>query len=116
MMVPDSVFCKTDERLDSLSNLNTLDRFAYGKLFFCSLSYKKLCVRCFFMTKSVDTRNNWMTFQFLPKCRYKCFRRQTVIDSCIAGFKELEPFGFEFGAMAFPIDQDRKSTRLNSSH
>lgn len=56
------------------------------------------------MTRSVDTRNNWMTFQFLPKCRYKCFRRQTVIDSCIAGFKELEPFGFEFGAMGFPVD------------
>ena len=56
------------------------------------------------MTRRLDTRNNWMTFQFLPKCRYKCFRRQTVIDSCIAGFKELEAFGFEFGAMGFPVD------------
>ena len=56
------------------------------------------------MTRSIDTRNNWMTFQFLPKCRYKCFRRQTVIDSCVAGFKEIEAFGFEFGVMGFPVD------------
>ncbi len=56
------------------------------------------------MTRKLDTRNNWITLQILPKCRYKCFRRQSVIDSCIAGFKELEAFGFKFGEMAFPID------------
>jgi len=56
------------------------------------------------MTRRLDTRNNWMTFQFVTKCRYKCFRRQSVIDSCIAGFKELEAFGFEFGEMGFPLN------------
>lgn len=56
------------------------------------------------MTRRLDTRNNWMTFQFLPKCRYKCFRRQSVIDTCIAGFKEIEQYGFDFGVMGFPVD------------
>jgi len=64
------------------------------------------------MTKQTDTRNNWITLQILPKCRYKCFRRQSVIDSCIAGFKELEAFGFEFGEMAFPIDHVHLSLNL----
>jgi len=56
------------------------------------------------MTRKNDTRNNWLTFQFPTKCRYNCFRRQSVIDTCIAGFKELERFGFEFGEMNFPIN------------
>ena len=56
------------------------------------------------MTRKKDTRNNWIVFQFLPKCRYKCFRRQSVIDTCIEGFKELETLGFEFGEMQFPLD------------
>ena len=50
--------------------------------------------------------------QILPKCRFKCFRRQSVIDSCIAGFKELETFGFEFGEMAFSIDHAHLSLNL----
>lgn len=64
------------------------------------------------MTKTIDTRNNWITLQILPKCRYKCFRRQSVIDSCIAGFKELEAFGLEFGEMAFPLDHAHLSLNL----
>ena len=64
------------------------------------------------MTRRLDTRNNWMTFQFVTKCRYKCFRRQSVIDSCIGGFKELECFGFEFGEMNFPIDHAHLSLNL----
>ena len=64
------------------------------------------------MTRQTDTRNNWITLQILPKCRFKCFRRQSVIDSCIAGFKELESFGFEFGEMAFPIDHAHLSLNL----
>src|SRR3989338_4307742 len=56
------------------------------------------------MTRRLDTRNNWITLQILPKCRFKCFRRQSVIDSCIIGFKELEVFGFEFCEMGFPLD------------
>jgi REP element-mobilizing transposase RayT len=65
-----------------------------------------------FMTRRLDTRNNWITLQILPKCRYKCFRRQSVIDTCIAGFKELEAFGFEFGEMAFHIDHVHLSMNL----
>ena len=64
------------------------------------------------MTRQTDTRNNWITLQILPKCRFKCFRRQSVIDSCIARFKELESFGFEFGEMAFPIDHAHLSLNL----
>ena len=64
------------------------------------------------MTRKKDTRNNWIVFQFLPKCRYKCFRRQTVVDSCTAGFKELEKFGFEFGVMEFPVDHAHLSVNV----
>ena len=64
------------------------------------------------MTRQTDTRNNWITLQILPKCRFKCFRRQSVIDTCTAGFKELEAFGFEFGPMAFPIDHVHLSLNL----
>ncbi len=68
------------------------------------------------MTRRLDTRNNWITVQILPKCRYKCFRRQSVIDSCIAGFKELEALGFEFGEMAFPIDHAHLSLNLPKNY
>ena len=53
-----------------------------------------------------------MTFQFVTKCRYNCFRRQSVIDSCVAGFKELEAFGFEFSEMGFPLNHAHLSLNL----
>ena len=53
-----------------------------------------------------------MTFQFVTKCRYNCFRRQSVIDTCIAGFKELESFGFEFGEMGFPLNHAHLALNL----
>ena len=64
------------------------------------------------MTRKKDTRNNWITLQFVTKCRYNCFRRQSVIDSCIVGFRELEAFGFEFGEMGFPFDHLHISLNL----
>ena len=64
------------------------------------------------MTRRLDSRSNWVVFQFLPKCRYKCFRRQSVIDTCIAGFRELEAFGFEFGVMEFPVDHVHLSVNV----
>ena len=48
-----------------------------------------------------DTRNNWITFMFVSHCRYKVFGKQSTIDACTDGFKELEAFGFEFGPMGF---------------
>ena len=60
----------------------------------------------------IDTRNNWMTFQFVTKCRYKCFRRQSVIDSCVAGIKEVERLGFEFGEMNFPLNHVHLSVNV----
>ena len=48
-----------------------------------------------------DTRNNWVTMEFNTKCRYNCFRKQSHIDTCIEGFRELERFGFEFGEFGF---------------
>ena len=64
------------------------------------------------MAKTIDTRHNWMTLQFVTKCRYNCFRRQSVIDSCIAGLKELERFGFEFGEMGFPLNHAHLAINL----
>ena len=64
------------------------------------------------MTRRQDTRNNWITLQFVTKCRYNCFRRQSVIDSCTSGFKELEAFGFEFGEMGFPLNHAHLSLNL----
>ena len=48
-----------------------------------------------------DTRNNWVTMMFTTKCRFNCFRKQSHIDTCIEGFRELERFGFEFGDFGF---------------
>ena len=48
-----------------------------------------------------DTRNNWVTMEFNTKCRYNCFRKQSHIDTCIEGFRELERFGFEFAEFGF---------------
>jgi len=48
-----------------------------------------------------DTRNNWITFMFVSHCRYNVFRKQSTIDACTRGFKELEAYGFEFGPIGF---------------
>ena len=48
-----------------------------------------------------DTRNNWVSFMFVSKCRYNVFRKQSTIDACTRGFKELEAYGFEFGPIGF---------------
>ena len=53
---------------------------------------------------SGDTRNNWMTMLFVTKKRYKCFRKQSHIDTCIEEFKALERFGFEFGEFGFAVN------------
>ena len=39
--------------------------------------------------------------EFNTKCRYNCFRKQSHIDTCIEGFRELERFGFEFTEFGF---------------
>ena len=58
----------------------------------CSVSSKKI---------SGDTRNNWVTMMFVTHQRYKCFKKQEHIDTCISAFRELERFGFEFGEFGF---------------
>ena len=58
----------------------------------CSVGSKKI---------SGDTRNNWVTMMFVTHQRYKCFKKQSHIDTCIQGFRELERFGFEFGEFGF---------------
>ena len=50
---------------------------------------------------AVDTRNNWVTMEFNTKCRYNCFRKQSHINTCTKGFRELERFGFGFGEFGF---------------
>ena len=51
--------------------------------------------------KREDTRSNWVMFMFVSKCRYNVFRKQSSINACKAGFKELERFGFEFATFGF---------------
>jgi len=51
--------------------------------------------------KSKDTRANWIMFMFTSKCRFNVFRKRSTINVCEAGFRELERFGFEFGAFGF---------------
>ena len=53
------------------------------------------------MTRSTDTRNNWVTLMFVTKYRYNCFLKQSHIDTCTAAFRELETCGFEFGTIGF---------------
>ena len=38
---------------------------------------------------------------FVTHNRYKCFGKQTHIDTCLEAFKECEKFGFEFGEFGF---------------
>ncbi len=61
----------------------------------CSGSSKKI---------SGDTRNNWVTMMFVTHERYNCFKKQSHIDICMGGFRELERFGFEFGEFGFSLD------------
>ena len=51
--------------------------------------------------QNVDTRSNWVMFMFVSKCRYNVFRKRSTIKACEAGFRELERFGYEFGAFGF---------------
>ena len=48
-----------------------------------------------------DTRNNWITFMFVCKCRYNCLRKQSVMNDCEEAFREFESLGFEFGEIGF---------------
>jgi len=61
----------------------------------CSVGSKKI---------SGDTRNNWVTMMFVTHKRYKCFKKQQHIDTCVSAFRELERFGFEFGDFGFAWD------------
>ena len=49
----------------------------------------------------IDTRNNWVTFMFVCKCRFNCLRKQSVMNDCEEAFREFEKYGFEFGPVGF---------------
>ena len=49
----------------------------------------------------IDTRNNWITMMFKCKKAYNCLRKQSVMDDCVAAFKEFEHCGFDFGEIGF---------------
>ncbi len=51
--------------------------------------------------KYKDTRNNWIEFIFVSKCRYNVFRKQSTIDVCTTAFKEFEKLGFGFGNIGY---------------
>ena len=54
--------------------------------------------------KSADTRNSWHCFMFKSKCGYNVFRKQSTVDICEKSFRELEVFGFKFGAIGFGLN------------
>ena len=41
---------------------------------------------------------------FVTKNRYRCFQKQSHIDTCIMALKEFEFLGFEFGEFGFAWD------------
>src|SRR3989338_11189881 len=49
----------------------------------------------------IDTRNNWITFMFVTKCRYNCFLKQSHIDTCTSALREFELLGFKFGIFGY---------------
>ena len=51
-----------------------------------------------------DTRNNWVTMVFITHNRYRCFRKQSYIDTCTQAFHDLERFGFKFGDFGFAMN------------
>jgi REP element-mobilizing transposase RayT len=51
-----------------------------------------------------DTRNNWVTMVFITHNRYRCFRKQSYIDTCTQAFHDLKRFGFEFGDIGFAMN------------
>jgi REP element-mobilizing transposase RayT len=53
---------------------------------------------------SGDTRSNWVTMLFVTKKRYRCFRKQSHIETCAERFRELEHLGFEFGEFGFAVN------------
>lgn len=53
------------------------------------------------MTKQIDTRNDWLDFMFVTKCRFNCFLKQSHIDTCAGAFREFESLGFVFGTFGF---------------
>jgi len=63
-----------------------------------------------------DTRNNWVTMEVNTKYRYNCFRKQSHIDTCTEGFRELEPFGFEFGEFGFERYSIQNAEIMLKSH
>ena len=62
---------------------------------FGSCSYKAQ------VTQREDTRNCWVEFMFVAKCRYNVFRKMSVIDTCTAAFREFETLGFQFSTFGF---------------
>jgi REP element-mobilizing transposase RayT len=41
---------------------------------------------------------------FITYNRYRCFRKQSYIDTCTQAFHDLERFGFEFGDIGFAMN------------
>jgi len=62
--------------------------------------------------KRRDTRNSWHELMFVSKCRYKVFRKQKTIDTCIEGFMSLKPLGFEFKEIGFALNHVHFSVNI----
>jgi REP element-mobilizing transposase RayT len=50
---------------------------------------------------AIGTRNNWVTMMFPTYNRYRNFRKQSHIDTCIQAFRDQERFGFKIGEFGF---------------
>ena len=90
--------------------------FSYQTILFCRTrqafrlpyrwcDWRKLCMENVhsgsYKKPATDTRNNWVTMMFPTHNRYRNFRKQRHIDTCIQAFRDLERFGFEFGEFGF---------------
>ena len=54
-----------------------------------------------FSARREDTRSNWLVFVLVSNCRFNVFWKQSTIDACTEGFKQLEEFGFKIGKIGF---------------
>ncbi len=50
---------------------------------------------------SGDTRNNWLVFLFVSKCRKNVFRKQSTQNALLNALDEAKKWGYRFGVVGF---------------
>ncbi len=52
---------------------------------------------------SCDTRNNWLVFLFVSKCRKNVFRKQSTINVFLSALQEAKRWGYAFREVGFGV-------------